>query len=153
MPVDESATPADAGSGTDAPASADAGAPVDAGAGTGETAPPVTPEAAGGPLLTDRIQLAGESGHVMTLGVRTPLGKHIVRQFGDDANVWDTEQLVIERGPDGGWQVVPQAGTTNETLLNGAAITGPQPLHEGDVIAVGRAEKGISRMPLTVRGG
>ena len=87
-----------------------------------------------------------------SIGVRTPLGKHIIRQFGDDANVWDTEQLVIERTGDGGWQVVPEAGTTNETLLNGAPITGPTPLHDGDVIAVGRAEKGISRLPLTVRG-
>ncbi|HYR07048.1 MAG TPA: FHA domain-containing protein [Longimicrobium sp.] len=94
----------------------------------------------------------GESGQTLSIGVRTPVGKHIVRQFGDDANVWDTEQLVIERTSDGGWQIVPQAGTTNETLLNGAPVTGPQPLHEGDVIAVGRAEKGISRLPLTVRG-
>ncbi len=126
------------------PADAGTAAPAD----TGTAAP-----AAGGPLRSDRIQLVGESGHAMSLGVRTPLGKHIVRQFGDDANVWDTEQLVIERGADGTWQVIPEAGTTNETLLNGAAINGPQPLNEGDVIAVGRAEKGISRLPLTVRGG
>ena len=125
-----------------APATAAAGAaPADAGR-----------RRTGGPLKSDRIQLVGESGQTLSLGVRTPLGKHIVRQFGDDANVWDTEQCVIERGPDGGWQIVPEAGTTNETLLNGAAVTGPQPLHEGDVIAVGRAEKGISRLPLTVRG-
>jgi eukaryotic-like serine/threonine-protein kinase len=116
-------------------------------------AAPVPAEARGGPLLTDRIQLAGESGHVMTLGVRTPLGKHIVRQFGDDANVWDSEQLVIERGADGAWQVVPGSATTNETLLNGMAITTPQVLQAGDVIAVGRAAKGIARLPLTVRPG
>ncbi|HEX6371913.1 MAG TPA: protein kinase [Longimicrobium sp.] len=105
----------------------------------------------GGPLLADRIQLVGESGHVMTLGVRTPLGKHIVRQFGEDANVWDSEQLVMERGADGAWQVVPMGGTTNETLLNGMAITTPQRVQAGDVIAVGREAKGIARLPLTVR--
>ncbi|HEU4882668.1 MAG TPA: hypothetical protein VFT45_10495, partial [Longimicrobium sp.] len=123
-----------------------------------EAAPVAVPAApaatgAGGPLLTDRIQLVGESGHVMTLGVRTPLGKHIVRQFGEDANVWDAEQLVIERGADGAWLVVPGLATTNETLLNGMAITTPQVVQSGDVIAVGREAKGIARLPLTVRAG
>ena len=50
-----------------------------------------------------------------------------------------------------GRQVVPVVGTTNETLLNGAAITSPQPLREGDVIAVGREAKGIAKLPLTAR--
>ncbi|HEU4882669.1 MAG TPA: FHA domain-containing protein [Longimicrobium sp.] len=143
------------GAATDAAAggaTADATPTTDAAAGAGpaDAGAAAAAPATSGPLTADRIQLVGESGQTLSLGVRTPLGKHIVRQFGDDANVWDTEQLVIERGPDG-WQVVPEAGTTNETLLNGAPITGPQPLHDGDVIAVGRAEKGISRLPLTVR--
>jgi len=114
--------------------------------------PPATAGAAGGAVLNvDRIALVGESGQAMTVGVRTPLGKHIVRQFGGDFNVWDTEQCVLERGPDGTWLLVPNAGTTNETLLNGAAVTAPQPLREGDVIAVGRAAKGIAKLPLAVR--
>jgi hypothetical protein len=106
--------------------------------------------AGGAPLTSARIQLAGESGQRMTIGVRTPLGKHAVRQFGDDFAVWDTEQCTLERGNHGGWQIVPRAGTTNETLLNGTAITTPQPLREGDVIAVGRESKGIAKLPLTV---
>jgi hypothetical protein len=104
-------------------------------------------------LRTERIRLVGETGHAITLGVRTPLGKHIVRQFGEDANVWDSEQCVVEREPDGAWQLVPRPGTTNETLLNGVAVIGPRPLHEGDVIAVGRAAKGIAKLPLTARAG
>jgi hypothetical protein len=109
--------------------------------------------ASGEPLRADRIQLTGESGQSISVGVRTPLGKHMVRQFGEDSNVWDTEQCTLERGADGAWQVVPQAGTTNETLLNGEAVTEPRPLREGDVIAVGRAAKGIAKLPLTVRAG
>jgi hypothetical protein len=108
---------------------------------------------AGEPLRTDRIQLTGESGQSISVGVRTPLGKHMVRQFGEDSNVWDTEQCTLERGADGAWQVVPAAGTTNETLVNGEPVTGPRPLREGDVLAVGRAEKGIAKLPLTVRAG
>jgi hypothetical protein len=151
------AAPADAGAaGAGAAAGgapADAVPATDAASGAASTDAGAAAAVTGGALKSDRIQLVGESGQTLSIGVRTPVGKHIVRQFGDDSNVWDTEQLVIERTSDGGWQIVPQAGTTNETLLNGAAITGPQPLHEGDVIAVGRAEKGISRLPLTVRGG
>ena len=124
-------------------------APLDAAA----AAPSADPAAAApaGALSSERIQLVGESGQALTLGVRTPLGKHAVRQFGDDFNVWDTEQCVIEREADGAWHIVPGAATTNETLLNGERITAPAALHDGDVVSVGRAEKGISRLPLTVR--
>jgi hypothetical protein len=106
---------------------------------------------AGAPLNSERIQLVGETGVAMTLGVRTPLGKHIVRQFGEDFNVWDAEQCVVERWENGFWLLVPVPGTTNETLLNGEAVTTPRSLHEGDVIAVGRAAKGIAKLPLTAR--
>jgi serine/threonine protein kinase len=117
-------------------------------------AAPAAPAASGGAVLrSERIRLVGETGHTITVGVRTPLGKHIVRQFGEDANVWDAEQCTVERGADGAWQVTPRPGTTNETLLNGAAVTAPRPLHEGDVIAVGRAAKGIAKLPLTARAG
>jgi|GEM_PF-564791 len=142
------AVPADA-----APA-ADAGiveAPVDTPPALVPAAAPAPAAPSGAPLRADRIQLTSESGHTISVGVRTPLGKHIVRQFGEDSVVWDTEQCTLERGADGSWQVVPKDGTTNETLLNGATITSAQPLHEGDVIAVGRMAKGISKLPLTVR--
>ncbi|HEX2201870.1 MAG TPA: protein kinase [Longimicrobium sp.] len=143
-----------------APASATATAPTPppAPAPTPAPAPPPPPTPApaprgggGAPLVSERIQLVGESGQAMTVGVRTPLGKHMVRQFGDDYAVWDTEQCTLERGPDGTWVIVPKAGTTNETLLNGEALTAPRPLREGDVIAVGRAAKGIAKLPLTAR--
>jgi hypothetical protein len=156
------AAPADAGAtGTSATgAAATEAPPADAGAAaapadaSGAAAPPAdaaAAPAAGGPLSSDRIQLVGESGRPVTVGVRTPVGKHVVRQFGDDSNVWDAEQFVLERGEGGAWQIVPAEGTTNETLVNGEPVTSPRPLHDGDVIAVGRAEKGIAKLPLTVR--
>ena len=74
--------------------------------------------------------------------------------FGDEREeqtVDDAEQCVVERGQDGIWWLTPVAGTTNETLLNGEAVTEPRPLREGNVIAVGRAAKGIAKLPLTAR--
>ncbi|HEX8210432.1 MAG TPA: FHA domain-containing protein [Longimicrobium sp.] len=127
---------------------------ADASAGAPAAAPATLPaDPPGGALRSERINLVSSSGQAMTVGVRTPLGKHVVRRFGEESNVWDTEQCVLERGPDGAWQIVPGEGTTNETLLNGEAITSPRPLHDGDVIAVGRVEKGIVRLPLTARQG
>ena len=105
---------------------------------------------AGAPLATERIRLSSEAGQSMGLGVRTSLGKHMVRQFGEDWVHWDTEQLVLEKRSDGVWQIVPGVRTTNETLLNGEAIDSPRPLRDGDVIAVGRTAKGIVKLPLTV---
>jgi serine/threonine protein kinase len=152
-----SAAPAAATPPTPTPAPAAAPAPPSRPAVTADAPPVAPPPATRGPrgaaLASERIQLVGETGHAITVGVRTPLGKHMVRQFGEDSAVWDAEQATVERGADGGWQVVPRPGTTNETLLNGAAVTAPQRLHEGDVIAVGRAAKGIEKLPLTVRAG
>ena len=103
------------------------------------------------PLTSGRIQLVGDDGRALELGVRTELGKHLAQQFGDDAQFWDRTQCVIERLPDGRWQVLPVAGVANETLLNGDVLAAPRPLHDGDVLAVGRKAKGIVKLPLTVR--
>ena len=108
---------------------------------------PPAPHAA---LTGARIQVVGNGGKALQLGIRTVLGKHIVRQFGPDAEFWDAEQMVVERGA-AGWQVTPGAGTPNETLVNGEIVTAPRPLRDGDVLAVGRKAKGIVKLPLTVR--
>ena len=45
----------------------------------------------------------------------------------------------------------PAPETVNETLLNGAPLTTPRTLNDGDVLAAGRSAKGISKLPLTAR--
>jgi serine/threonine protein kinase len=116
-------------------------------AATSPTAKPTAPR--GAPLTSDRVRLAS-GGQALQIGVRTAVGKHLARQFGSDAEFWDDRQCVLERRPDQRWQVVPVPGTANETLLNGEVLAEPQPLHEGDVIAVGRKATGIVKLPLTV---
>lgn len=137
-------TVTDATPAADLPAEA---APADATVAT----PAAAAGSGSGPLRSERMQLVDESGRSLTVGVRTVLGKHMVRQFGEDSNVWDAEQCVLERNADGAWQIVPREGTTNETLVNGEVLTAARTLSEGDLIAVGRAAKGIARLPLTVR--
>jgi eukaryotic-like serine/threonine-protein kinase len=102
-------------------------------------------------ITSDRIDLLGPDGRSVQIGIRTELGKTLVRQFGPDSDFWDSRQCVLERQSGKQWVVSPVEGTTNETLVNGQALSAPRPLRQGDVIAVGRQAKGIAKMPLTVR--
>jgi len=47
--------------------------------------------------------------------------------------------------------VKPTGKTTNQTLVNGRALTGPHPLRAGDQIAVGNEAKKVAKLPLIVR--
>ncbi|MBC8067958.1 MAG: FHA domain-containing protein [Deltaproteobacteria bacterium] len=87
----------------------------------------------------------------MKIGVRTELGKALVRQFGADGEFWDDRQCLLERSGRQ-WVVSPVAGTTNETLVNGKTLTASHALRQGDQIAVGRQTKGVVKLPLTARG-
>jgi hypothetical protein len=106
----------------------------------------------GAALASDRIELLAPDGRSMQIGVRTELGKALVRQFGPDGEFWDNRQCVLERRAGGQWVVTPIAATTNETLVNGKTLTAPHALCDGDLIAVGRQEKGVVKMSLTARG-
>lgn len=110
-----------------------------------------TPRAPAEVILSERIELLGPDGRSLQIGVRTELGKALVRQFGPDSEFWDNRQCVLERHSGRQWVISPMAGTANETLVNGAALTAPRPLRQGDRIAVGRQAKGIVKMPLTAR--
>ena len=102
--------------------------------------------------MSDGIELLGPDGRSLQIGVRTELGKALVRQFGPDGEFWDDRQCVLERGAGRQWVVSPVAGTTNETLVNGKTLTAPRALRHGDLIAVGRQAKGVIKLPLTARG-
>ena len=106
----------------------------------------------GEPIVADGIELLGPNGRSLQIGVRTELGKALVGQFGPDGEFWDNRQCVIERNSGRQWVVSPIPGTTNETLVNGETLVGPRALRQGDLIAVGRQAKGVSKMPLAVRG-
>lgn len=117
----------------------------------GVAGPPV--RAAGTPLVSDGIELVAGAGQSLRIGVRTELGKALVRQLGTEGEFWDNRQCLLERNAGRQWIITPIAGTVNETLVNGKAITAPRALRSGDVIAVGRQEKGVVKLPLTLRAG
>jgi hypothetical protein len=106
----------------------------------------------GEPLVSDALELVGPGGRAMQVGVRTELGKALVRQFGSDGEFWDDRQCVLERRAGRQWVVSPLDRTTNETLVNGKTLSAPHALRHGDLIAVGRQDKGVIKLPLTARG-
>lgn len=124
--------------------------------GAGGTRParsPAPAAVAAAKLTSNRIQLVTADGQSLPIGIRTVIGKAILRRFGADAEFWDDRQCVVERRADGQWIVTPAPGTVNETLLNGEPLTTLRPLSDGDVLAAGRSAKGISKLPLTTRAG
>jgi serine/threonine protein kinase len=126
------------------------------GSATGAKQPSRSPApavGAGAKLSSNRIELVAAGGQSLPVGIRTEIGKALLRRFGADAEFWSDTQCIVERRPDGQWIVSPAPGTVNETLLNGVPLTTPRPLSDGDVLAVGRSAKGISKLPLTARAG
>jgi hypothetical protein len=90
------------------------------------------------------------SGVSVSIRIKTSVGKSVVSQFGEDSQFWSEPQFTLDRtGTD--WQVTHASSAKNETLLNGKAVTGSQPLKDGDELAVGREGKGIIKLPLKVR--
>ncbi|MBW6424851.1 protein kinase [Rhizobium sp. XQZ8] len=102
-------------------------------------------------ISSNRIELVDDDGRSLQIGVRTELGKPLLRQFGADSDFWDERQCIVGRDATGRWVVARVAGTTNDTLVNGLTLAAPHPLRQGDRIAVGREAKGIAKLPLTVR--
>ena len=123
-----------------------------AGAAPAAATAKATSAGGGEPIASNGIELLGPDGRALQIGVRTVLGKALVRQFGPDGEFWDNRQCVLERSAAGQWLVSPADETTNETLVNGQALKAPRVLRQGDVIAVGRQARGIAKMPLTARG-
>ncbi|HOI54325.1 MAG TPA: protein kinase [Phycisphaerae bacterium] len=98
---------------------------------------------------TPALELIGPGGQRLSMRVRTDVGRAICKPLGVDSLFWDRLQFTVDR-KDGRWLVIPNAAATNETLLNGEAISVETPLAEGDTLAVGRQARGIAKLPLTV---
>jgi len=63
----------------------------------------------------------------------------------------DSVQFIVDRNGAGQWLVHPNLEAKNETMLNGEAVTAPTTIKNGDLLGVGRAAKGIVKLPLLVR--
>jgi hypothetical protein len=128
--------------------------------GTPATAPraaaPGTPAAAaargGEPIASNSLELLGPTGG----RCRSACGRCWARPWcassDRTASTGTTGSACSSAPPPGSGWSLPSTETTNETLVNGQALTAPRALRHGDVIAVGRQAKNVAKMPLTARG-
>ncbi len=63
---------------------------------------------------------------------------------------WSEPQFKLLQAS-GRWTVLHHDDAQNDTLLNGKAVKGSQPLKDGDQLAVGRESKKVIKLPLKVR--
>jgi hypothetical protein len=86
------------------------------------------------------VLVAEATAKRLSLGVDTPIGKHLLGTFAGDEHVYAAEpQFLLARDlVRGGWSIAPAPGAKNPTFLNGAALgTAPAPLEAGAVITIG----------------
>tara|TARA_Y100000588_G_C13917199_1_gene779886 strand:+ start:63 stop:725 length:663 start_codon:yes stop_codon:yes gene_type:complete len=112
----------------------------------GDDLPAVPPDTPVGKLVLESVLNPGQN---LSMGVNTKVGKRLCKSLGEDSKFLDNEQMELIK-TDSGWQVSPNVSAANETLLNNKAITEPQDLNEGDILAVGREAKGVSKMEMRV---
>lgn len=95
------------------------------------------------------IKLINSAGRQLTCNVTSSIGKHLLRQLGEEAKYAEDHQFTLERrGFD--WWLVPQSGTPNYTLHNGEPALIPVKLKSSDRIELGGRTSGKRLMPLTV---
>ena len=115
-----------------------------------EQKPETEPKAGVAPKPGELV-LEGPTSGSIHINVETKVGKDIVSQFGDESRFWSEPQLKLSKVPTG-WAVLHlEKKDGHETLLNGKAVKGSQPLKDGDQLAVGSESRGISKLPLKVR--
>ncbi len=87
---------------------------------------------------------------MLTLSIRTEVGKHLLGAFGEEVQFADTHQFTLEKAPEGPWWVVPNPDAVNETILNGKMVSGRTQLADGDRVCVGRTAKGVYKLPMVI---
>ena len=95
------------------------------------------------------LESVDNPGQKLSMGINTKVGKRLCKSLGEDSKFLDDEQMEVIK-TDSGWQVSPNVSAANETLLNSKAVTEPQDLKEGDILAVGREAKDVSKMGMRV---
>ena len=97
------------------------------------------------------LVLIGPGGAELALGARLAVGRTILTtRFGDGGKYAGDQQFVLDKQDDG-WYVVPVAGTTNATLLNGDVLAVRTKLTAGDTLGVGSAVSKKSKLDMQVR--
>jgi serine/threonine protein kinase len=96
------------------------------------------------------LELSLDGKVVLKMNIDTVVGKIMLSSVHSDAQFLADAQFRLHRPGGNGWVISPMPGTPNETLLDGQKLDAPTPLRNGMRIGVGRAAKGVEKLPLVV---
>ena len=119
---------------------------------TDVTKPTTTPTQSAGNNITGAITLKHNGKEITTLNISALIGRHVVKNLGDDSKFWDSEQFNLQKDKDGTWMLITNPNAPNKTIVNGQAVTSPVKLKQNMVISVGNPIKKIEKLPITVTG-
>ncbi len=113
-----------------------------------EPAPP-KPPAEGRSVDHRRLVLRGEDGRELKCNIRTAFTPSLAKKLSEDARFVKDPQFHLDLD-DGEWFIRPSLPEKNATLVNGVHLTDTRRLEAGDVVAVGRADGSVVKIPMTV---
>lgn len=123
---------------------------------TSDSAPKPTPDPDSPPRSTtwqptEKSLLTLTSNGVKVLGVNVTanIGKAVLKNAGDDVKYYSNHQFTLTKMPGNKWSISP-GNSTNQTIVNGKALTTTIPLVNGMKISVGNTAKSIEKLPLIV---
>ena len=110
---------------------------------------PMPPSGSGSsPSSRSALVLTSDSSS-LDIAVGQDIGSALLGQFGSDSRFCSSRQFsVAQKG--GRWFLTHCPSATNHTLVNGQIPREEQQLKDGDIVSVGNASKGVSKLPLKV---
>ena len=111
--------------------------------------PQAAPRAVSEPCAACGLRLDGEERGSLCVRIRSDVGRALLACFGEEARYAGRRQFTLHPGPEG-WRIEPDPAAVNDTIVNGERLDAPRSLRDGDVIGIGRHDKGLFFLPVHV---
>ena len=99
-------------------------------------------------LAHSSLTLSFEGREVARVSIDTRLGKSSFKRTHEDAAYLSDPQFRLYRQSDGAWWIEHAPGATNETIVDGSALSAPRKVYSGMQVAVGNSSKGVQKFSL-----
>lgn len=104
------------------------------------------------PETTGRVSVFVNGEKLTSFGVDGSVGKNNFRHLGEasEARFLSDPQFELKK-KGAGWVISPYASATNETIVNGARLSGEMSVVDGMIVSVGNSSKGVEKFPIELR--
>lgn len=102
------------------------------------------------PVVDHRcLVLRSEDGRNLKCNIRTAFTRSLAARLSEDDRFVNDPQFHLDP-EDGEWFIRPALPEKNATLVNGVHLTDTRRLEAGDVVAIGKADGSVMKIPMTV---